>query len=179
MLLINVRSTAALTLLLLLVSCGHDSKVTDLQSRVITLQEEVKGLKQQMSLNDMFKDLESIAYLTPGTDGYALIKSDIGMLTVSLENIQPYANGSKVTLKFGNLTAATIDGLKAKLEWGSLDKKGMPNNQDAKSREIRFKESLPSGTWTNDNVVLEGIPPADLGFVRLREVGHTGVKLRR
>jgi hypothetical protein len=107
------------------------------------------------------------------------VKSDLGVLTVSIANIAPYANGSKVTLQFGNLSAATIDGLKAKLEWGSVDKNGRPNNENAKSRDVSFNEPLMSGSWTNSNIVLEGVPPQALGFIRLRDVGHHGVKLRR
>ncbi len=178
---------------ILLTSCGQDSRVppletqvtklesqvNNLDSKVTTLEAEVKQLNEQISMSKVFKDIEGIAFMTPGTDGYSIIKSDLGSLTVSLTNIQPYANGSKVTLQFGNLTAATIDGLKTTLEWGSLDKDGLPNNQEAKSREVIFNESLPSGSWTNSQVVLEGIPPIELGFVRLRDVGHRGVKLRR
>jgi len=176
---IHISIAATASCLLLLVSCSQDSRVPNLQSRVTALEDEVRQLKLQISTNEVFRDWEGVAYLTPGSEGYSLVKSDLGSLTVSLDNIQPYANGSKVTLRFGNLMAATINGLKAKIEWGSLDKKGIPNNQDAKSREVIFQESLQSGSWTNANVVLEGVPPSELGFVRLREVGHRGVSLRR
>lgn len=165
--------------LALLVSCNQDSRVPALQSQVTALEAKVSQLEDQISVKEMFKDLETIAYLTPGSAGYSVLRSNLGQLTVSLTNVQPYANGSKVTLQFGNLTAAGINGLKAKVEWGSLDKQGTPNNQDAKSREMTFTESFQSGSWTNVNVVLEGIPPAALGFVRVRDVGHTGISLRR
>lgn len=170
----------------LLASCSGDSRVPGLEaqvknldSKVTALEGDIKQLKGQVSISETLTNLDGIAFMTPGSNGYSLIKTDLGSLTVSLKNIQPYANGSKVTLQFGNLTAATIDGLNAKLDWGSLDKSGMPNNQDAKSRDVTFNESLQSGSWTNTQVVLEGIPPTELGFVRLRDVGHRGVRLRR
>jgi outer membrane murein-binding lipoprotein Lpp len=168
-------------------ACGQDAQVKVLEAQVKVLEAQVKELDtktnaiqsevQKISLNDLIKQIDGIAYLTPGSDGYSVVKSDLGVLIVSLDNIQPYATGSKVTLRFGNLMAATINGLKAKLEWGSLDKKGMPINESAKSREVKFNQDLRSGSWSRADVVLEGIPPTELGFVRVHDVGHTGVSL--
>jgi hypothetical protein len=120
---------------------------------------------------------DSVALLTPGEKGYAAVKFDLGYLTLSLDDIQPYASGSRVKLRFGNLTSATVNGLKAKLEWGSVDGKGIPNNAEAKSREVTFEESLRSGSWTWVTVVLEGVPPTEFGFLRVKEVGHRGIAL--
>lgn len=159
--------------------CDQSSNVSTLESKVASLEKEIADLRQKVELNQMVSGWDKVAYLTPGSDGYSLVKSDLGVLTVGIANIAPYANGSKVTLQFGNLSAATIDGLKAKLEWGAVDKNGTPINESAKSRDVSFNEPLISGSWTNSNVVLEGVPPQELGFVRLRDVGHHGVKLRR
>lgn len=166
-------------LFLALTGCDQSSKVTALEVKVAALETELTNLKQKIELQEMVSGWDKVAYLTPGAEGYSLIKSDLGNLTVSIVNVRPYANGSKITLQFGNLTSATIDGLKTKLEWGPVDKEGMPKNTEAKSRDVVFNEPLISGSWTNSDVVLEGIPPTDLGFVRLRDVGHRGVKLRR
>jgi hypothetical protein len=78
-------------------------------------------------------------------------------------------------LQFGNLTSARIDGLKAKLDWGKIDANGAPENDKAKTREVTFSTALPPGAWTVTQVVLEGVPPTELGFVRLKEVGHRGI----
>jgi hypothetical protein len=168
-----------------LASCNQAARVAELEARVNELSQkqsaleiELQWLKQQVSLNELLRDVEGVAYLTPHAAGYAVIKSDLGSLTVSLKNIQPYANGSKVTLQFGNVTAATIDGIKAKIEWGGMTKEGVPNNKEAKSREITINKALQSGGWTNAEIILEGVPPTELGFVRLRDVGHHGVRLR-
>jgi hypothetical protein len=96
-----------------------------------------------------------------------------------LVNVQPYANGTRVTLRFGNLLSATINGAKAKLEWGSVDAKGSPKNESAQSREVSFTESLRAGAWTNVQVVLEGVPATELGFVRVRDLTHVGINLLR
>jgi len=166
--------------------CNEDARVSTLEARVkslegknATLGSEIETLKSRASIDKLLMDINGIAYLTPGSDGYAVVKSDLGSLTVSLKNVQPYANGSKVTLQFGNLTSATIEGLKATLEWGPINSQGFPDEQQSKSKDVAFSQSLQSGGWTNTDVVLEAIPPAQLGFVRLRDVGHRGLRLRR
>ena len=149
-----------------------------MEAKVAALEKELEQLQFQVRLQNQVKDWDQVAYLTPGSDGYAAVKMDLGYLTVNLANIAAYANGSKVSLTFGNLTSATIDGLKAKIEWGSVDEKGLPKNEEAKSREIKLTESLYSSAWNKADVVLEGIPPTALGFVRVREITHQGIRLR-
>ena len=91
--------------------------------------------------------------------------------------MQPYATGSKVSLQFGNLTSARIDGLRAKLEWGRVDDSGAART----TRPSPGKSSSPSrrwpGAWTQADLVLAGVPPDELGFVRLKEVDHSGIGL--
>jgi hypothetical protein len=173
---------------LVLLGCGptHDARVPELEtkiaaleSKLATLETRFSELSQQVNQAEFLRDWEGIAYLTPGSDGYSSIKTDLGTLTVSLKDIQPYANGSRVTLQFGNLTSATIDGLKAKLYWGSIEKDGKRKTTESKSREVTFTQSMVSGAWTNADVVLEGVPPTELGYVTVRDVGHRGVRLRR
>ena len=108
-----------------LAGCADQSRVTslekrttDLQTEVNTLKSSVERLEQQQSFDKFIRDVGSIAYLTPGVEGYSVIETDLGRMTVQLANVQEYANGTRVTLRFGNLTSATIDGAKAKLEWG-------------------------------------------------------------
>ncbi len=170
------------------VSC-NGAQVKSLEDKVAALEAANADLKRTTdtmrfsieALQDdkLFRDLGDVAYLTPGSDGYATLQTDVGRLTVSLENIQPYANGTRVTLRFGNLTSARINGLKAKVEWGPVDEKGTPKNEVARSREVSLTQSLDAGAWTNSQVVLEAVPPTELGFVRLREVSNTGIGLRR
>ena len=155
----------------------QESKINEYSNKISDLTNRLEEMERDNRFNNFFSKLEEIAYLTPGSNGYSVIQSDIGKLTVSLENILPYANGSRVILRFGNLTTATINGAKAKLEWGSVDKYGSPDNNNAKSMEITFSKSLEKGSWTKVSVVLEGVPPSDLGFVRVREMTHTGITL--
>jgi outer membrane murein-binding lipoprotein Lpp len=156
-----------------------ETQVKDLEAKLTKLEEAVQKLDLRVAPIEADRDWEDVAYLTPGAGGYSVIKSNLGKLTVKLNNVQPYAKGSKITLLFGNLSAATIDGLKAKVEWGAVDKNGVPNFKEMKSREVTFTKSLQSGSWTNVPVILEGSPPAGIGFIGIRDVTHTGVRLRQ
>ena len=171
--------------LFLLTSCGEDTRIAtietqvkELQGKLATAQEEESNLRRKLEMIDLIRSTEEVAYLMPSAEGYSVLRTDVGQLTIALQNVQPYASGSRVTLRIGNLSAAHILGLKATLDWGSIDKKGSPNNQEAKSRDVSLGELLGSGSWTNIEVVLDGVPPNELGFVRVHDVTHRGIRLR-
>lgn len=154
------------------------TKAVSLESKIVALESQLSDLTQRVELNQQFREWEGVAYLTPGSAGYSVIRMDLGNLTVGLSNVAAYANGSKVTLQFGNLTSATVDGLKAKIEWGPVDEKGTPKNSEVKSKEFSATESLLPGNWNSTEIVLEGVPPTALGFVRVREVSHRAIRMR-
>ena len=142
--LINVATTIAL--IVFLSGCGQSStsetdvNLTNANKQIQELQQKVSALETKVSMLDLLSNIDGVAFLTPGDQGYSVVKSDIGYLTVALEDIKPYANGSRVMLKFGNATSATIDGLNAQLEWGSVGEDGVPINEKAKTRAVKFNE---------------------------------------
>jgi hypothetical protein len=174
----NLKIVSIIVTTLIAAGCNQPNQVAPLETKLAVLEKKIEELEFQVRLNADMKSWDEVAYLTPGSNGYSVVKMDLGNLTVSFANVVPYANGSKVSLLFGNLTSATIDGLKAKIEWGSVNEKGHPNNSTAKSRDVSLNESLAPGAWNKTEVVLEGVPPANLGFVRVKEVGHQAIKLR-
>lgn len=161
---------------------NQGEQIKTMQQEVKVLNAELAELKQKQSsleLDNMFRDFEKIAYLQPGDGGYSPIRFDLGALTVQLADVKPFANSSKVSLKFGNPLSSSINGVKAKIEWGQVDEKGNPINDAAKSKVVTFTETLRSGAWTSVSVVLDGMPPTELGFVRVRDVVHTGISLNK
>lgn len=156
--------------------------LNSIRNELEALKIEVEDLKEKQSQDDfdqLFEGFKEIAYLQPGDTGYSVIRYDLGTLTVELSDVKPYANGSKVILKFGNPLASTVRGLKAKVEWGPTNENGSPDNESARSKDFTFTESLRSGAWTNVSVVLEDVPPTELGFVRVMNVAHTGISLNK
>lgn len=155
------------------------TQVSDLTSKVTDLQSQLAEVKKQISLSDLEKNFDTIAYLTPGSKGYSIVRTELGPITISLEDIQPYANGSKVRLRFGNVTSATLNDVNATIEWGRVDDKGSPDNANSKSKQESFVNPFRPGSWNDVDVILEGLPPTSLGFVRLSEVHHSAINLRR
>jgi Protein of unknown function (DUF3251) len=173
-------------MMVLLSGCGVQQDLSELKVKVMVLEIENKSLKGQIdALNADIAMLkipsayDGVAYLSSGSSGYQILKTEIGNITVGLENIEPYANGSKVLLKFGNPTAAEIYQLSATIEWGAVDKDGYPDNENMKRKDVEFVESFRSGAWNSAEVILEGVPPSDLGFVRVKDLKHKQIGLRK
>lgn len=177
---------ALLLALMLSSACGPDPALTELQESNSELQRTVHSLQaklatlsdevNELQIDNMMRSLEGVAFLSVGSDGYSTIETNLGRLTVSLENVRPYANGSKVTLVFGNTTYTTIDGVNAQLAYGSVDDKGSPLLGSERSKELAFDVIRP-GSWKRVPVSLEGVPPAKLGYVRLSKLEHRGIRL--
>lgn len=171
--------------LLWLTGCADESRVASLEAKVTELakaNEKIASLEQKvrdLSIKQLFQSFGNVAFLEPGADGYSAIRFDLGVLTIAIDDIKPYANGSKVTLRVGNPLAAKINGLKAKIEWGEADEKGSPNDDTAKSKEVVFTEHLPSGTWTRVTLILDGVKTEKLGFIRVSDLGHQGIALSK
>lgn len=154
-----------------------EDSLSTIVGQITSLSSDVRELNLDKFERELIENFDKVAYLKPGSSGYSTIKSDLGVLTVSLENVRPYANGSQVTLRWGNILNTSIDGLNMNIEYGSIDESGSPDNENAKSREFTMSETLQSGYWNNVNVVLEGVRPENLGFVRIRELHHNGIRL--
>ena len=171
-------------LLLFLSGCIKNSQEENLQTELSALKTEVNQLKRnisdlqrQLKFERTLKGLDEIAILTPAAEGYSTIKFDLGVLTVSIANVVEYANGSKISLKFGNPLASAIDGLKATIDYGEVDEQELPRNDTAKTKDVVFNDSIQPGAWTSVHLVLDGVAPSKLGFVRVRNVHHTGIRL--
>jgi hypothetical protein len=170
----------------LLVGCGDstqtaridaaEKEVAELKAKLTKL--EATQQRQSFSLLELQFASPGVAYLQPGSTGYQPLQMELGRLTVAVRDVQPYANGSKVVLQFGNPLSATVDGIAFQIEWGQVDKAGMPNNDTAKKKEFSATETFLPGTWTATTVILDGVPPTELGFVRLSELKHRSIRLR-
>lgn len=145
----------ALLLLPALSACGK----TD--DRLKAVEERIGKLEQSIAARQAVT-------LKPGAAGYGILESDMGRVAVTIANIEPYAGGSRVTLDFGNPTAARLSAMKARIEWGSNDAKGLPMAAAA-SQSLSFTapEPLPPGSWKQYVVDLPGVAPAQLGWLRV------------
>lgn len=155
------------------------AKLTLAEQEISQLREQVSELRKKMYIAQFDASSKKITQLTPGQSGYSRLEFDLGVLTVSLDDIKPYATGSKVTLSFGNTLSSTISGLNGTIEWGALGSDGTPTTETIKSKQVKFSENISAGAWTKVNVVLEGVPPTEFGYLLLRDFAHSGILLKK
>ena len=141
--------------------CDYDARLTMLEKK-----------SEKISTTSI-----SSATLRPGATGYSIIRFGLGNLTVFLSDIQPYANGSKVILQFGNPLSVDLTGLEATISWGAIDTNGLPS-PNHKTKNINFAGTLEAAALTNIPIVLEETPPSQLGFVYISDVTHSGIQFR-
>ena len=169
------KSVISIIALVLISGCGENK---ELLSRIKLLEENYESLKSTVEINETIASLSDnkIAYLKPGDGGYSVIAFDLGKLTISIDNVTQYAGGVKVTFKIGNTLSSSISGLSANLEYGQVDEKGLPKGKVIDKR-VKFQDELKGGSWNRTTVVLEGLDLKDLGYIRIKNMAHTGVKL--
>src|SRR5262245_34882484 len=141
--------------------------ITELSARVFHLEETTEKLN----------GVQKIALLRPGSQDYSQVQLDLGSLIVQIADVKLHPNGSKVVIKFGNPLSASITGLSGTVEWGKTDEGGHPIAKQSNTKEIQFSETIKPASWTRTSIILEGAPPTDLGYVRLKNFTHKGITL--
>lgn len=106
--------------------------------------------------------LKRFAYLTPKDTYYRSFQTDLGILAVSIKDVKPYADGSKVVFKFGGLLGMAISSADFNVVWGSTDAESrlLP-----RTKTVKISQALYPGAWLDIPVILEGVPPSKLGDI--------------
>jgi len=196
----NIHKIIAILTLALLQGCSDPKEVSALKSEVSELKSIIESQKAQTeatrqrieliesiivdhenTLSDIKSEntLDAIAYLTPGNSGFQPIKISLGLITISLVDIASYANGSKVSLRFGNPLNADLSGIKMLAKYGPTDEKGFISEEQHKTKEIELIETLNAGSWTTVAVVLAGVKPENLGAVMISKFEISKIVLRK
>jgi hypothetical protein len=150
---LNRGWAAALIALLVVYSCNERSELRKLQKDV----RELKG--------------GSIT-LTPGSDGYQVLRHPLGSSTISLKGVKVHERGSAITLEIGNTTSVHITGLS--MEIGHRDPK---DGSTERSSKFEVPQTLEPGKATQVTVVLEGLDPAVVSYVRVSDFQPKGIRL--
>jgi hypothetical protein len=129
-----------------------------------------------LELKSAQSDSDRVAYLKPTEQSFQRLRTDIGMMAISIASVSEYANGSRLVLNIGNPTAATLQGLTAKVEWGRADQNGAPVGQTF-SQDAIFVEDLPGGAWRKLEITLSDVPPKELAYIRVKDLGFKSISL--
>ena len=150
---------SALCLLVLLPALAACHAKSD--QRIAAIEDRLDRLEKTTAQHDAVT-------LKPGQAGYGLLATDLGRIAVAIADVQAYAGGSRVTLDFGNPTSARLTGMKARVEWGANDSHGLPiAGGGVQSVPFMAPDPLPAGSWRRYAVDLPGVPPTQLGWVRV------------
>ena len=156
-----------------------DAKINDLskkleltQSQLNQTQSQLEELNlsvSQVSTNELLRSFEKIAFLKIGVSEYQPIVTHIGTITVSISDVEAFANGSKVSLLFGNPLSASIGEVKFKVDYGALDKDGVVIKDSEKTKEVNLPQRLNAASWNKVSILLEGLPVSELGYIRVHD----------
>lgn len=158
----------------------QDAKINELSKKLEQTQLQFNLLKikvSEISINDMFRNFDKIAFLKIGTTNFSPIVTEIGTITVHVADVEAFANGSKVTLVFGNPLSATITNVKFNVDYGTLDKDGVIKDGTEKTKEVSLPQPLNAASWNNVEVILESLPVNELGYIRVHDLNVSSISL--
>lgn len=103
-------------------------------------------------------------------DGYGRIDTNVGYFLIAVDDVKPYLDGQKITLRIGNPSQATYQGFVLKLAWGprwdgrvNYDKWA----ESLKNRDLRFTDTLLPGAWNRVVVTLAPAQTMDLAYLSI------------
>lgn len=155
-------------------------EVSSLKKDAETLTNEVKDLREQLSkleiqlnMHEFLQEAYKSAVFDPAADqGFQRVDSSVCSFAVSIEDVQPFADGSRVRISIGNLSAADVTDVKLKVEWGArIPKQGgrklVDWQKSLQEKTIPLTERLRSGYWNRVAFTVPGTPPQQLGYLKL------------
>jgi outer membrane murein-binding lipoprotein Lpp len=148
-----------------------EAELNDLKNRQQSTDGEVLGLKLNAQAGQM-------AVFDPVSgQGYVAMDAGVGKLMVSIEDIEPYADGVKVRLAVGNPNAVTLNGLRGEATYGPASSRigAIPAGEwSAKQHTIQLTlpDSLTPARWNKVTITLPGIAASDFGRLTLSLAGN-------
>lgn len=154
-----------------------EARVNSLETRLTTSDEQIRFLndandKQATQLVNLKFDtgVNWVDFDPADTDGYMNVRTKIGTLLLSIDRVEPIADGSKVILRVGNPTSATLLGLELQTRYGSRwDQKADYNQWQSglAAKEVSIADTLFPSSWNYVSFALPGVKPDQLGHISL------------
>lgn len=144
--------------MLALAGCSNRSSTVDDVARL-----ELETLRDKVSELEKRPKVITAAVLSTGDNGsFGFAKTDIGSLAFSLQDVKPFADGSRIKVQIGNPTTARIASLKAKVAYG--------NDSIIRELDHTVLSELRPASWTTVTIDLAGVKPTELSFVSFDSV---------
>jgi hypothetical protein len=122
-------------------------------------------------------------FVDVSTQSYQCIDTNTGKFLIACDNVQPYADGQKLTFRVGNPNFVTFTGFRFKVKWGA---KAPPYPQNAPpaavtawqasytdwqkslhEKDIDSAIELKPGVWNVAEIVLSPAKVEELGYLEL------------
>ncbi|MBK4714593.1 MULTISPECIES: DUF3251 domain-containing protein [Tenebrionibacter/Tenebrionicola group] len=146
-------------------------QVNALNQQMEQLSQQAIKLKQQNALNA--KSTTGV-YLLPGSQTPAQLKSQLGMLQMSLTHLTAVANGARATLNIQGDNSGPLPAFTAQVVWGQIT--GTTDSYDEVNTHS-LTVSAPASILVPSDVAIPldmpGIQPGQLGFVRIHAIQPT------
>lgn len=169
----------SIVLIILMAGCSQNNadtqkEIASLKADVYLLKSSIEELKSESIVTtEMTKQLSHTgAIFNPTDTTFRTISTKYGILLISIENIQPYANGSKITVSIGNPLSMQFSNCKFKAAWSSID------GGDTLRKSVDRVGDLISGRWNPDTLILDGVTPDKLKSIAIGDVTCNTVNLR-
>lgn len=156
---------------------SSSKEINNINERISKLENE--NMELNTSINDLKKGLtyvatemlhikvdnisKTIATFTPNSQGFQSIDTNTGFLFISLENIEKYANGYKITFNIRNLYYIIYSNLHLVIEYGPNNKnKSGIDTSSWKRFETTITQDLLPPYWNTVSVVLSPAKEKDI-----------------
>lgn len=156
-------------------ACAQQSEVRQMNQSVSTLSKEMTQLNQQTvkitQQNALNAKSSSGVYLLPGAKTPARLNSQIGTLRMSLRDIVPDGDGTRLTVRIQGESNDPLPAFSATVASGQI------SGTTESYREVNVRDQLisaPASILAPSDVDiplrLSGVTPEQLGFVRIHDI---------
>ena len=156
-------------------ACAQQAEVRQMHQNVSTLSKEMTQLNQETvkitQQNMLNAKSPRGVYLLPGSKPPARLNSQIGTLRMSLVNIAPNADGTRLTLRIQGESNTPLPAFSATVEYGQIQ--GTTDNYqevNVKNELINAPASLLAPSDVDIPLQLNGLSLDQLGFVRIHDI---------
>jgi hypothetical protein len=161
--------------LMSLTACAQQTEVRQMKQEVGSLTQQMNKLGDQTvkltQQNALNAKSTTGVYLLPGSNTPARLNSQLGNLRMSLSNVAAEANGTRATLKIKGESNDPLPAFSGKVEWGRIQ--GTTDNYqevNVQNQQIEAPASVLAPSDVTIPLLLPGITPEQLGFVRIHDI---------
>lgn len=137
-----------------------ESEVRELRSELFALRLRTTELEQRGPSRLLWDEASPANLGNPAEPGYALGWSGAGRFAISVEDMQPYGAGTRLTVRVLNMAAATLGNVTFKVYYA--DTAASADGREAAVITHSSTNRFRPNAWTYEAITIPSLPPADL-----------------